>query len=668
MRPESRLARFSHGCRQTLGAMAIVMAVTASPLRADTFPVTGTVQFETGIRKLATITLDRGQVTLVSWGDGTAPQRPLLVDCGGFLNRTCDVYGTHRYSDLGVFQVRISYWTPGLFSAQAVETTTATILPVGDFVLLSIGDSVGSGEGNPVIPRSRVFDDPRTPNQGLWDDPGSNYDYPEGDPEGRPCHRTSGAGPALTARHLRSTNPATDVTFIHVACSGDKVSNVITQLREARRSLERARIRQGGPTDGPPIDVDALLISVGANNVAGGFGTVVSACLGPSDCSEDTTLQTDLTSSFVSLPALYRELANEISTPGQGTRGTVTRIYITEYFDPTRMEDGHFPTVARSVGCTGGLIGPNEWEFLYNEMVVPLNDAVRSAALTHGWRLVDGIEVDFRTHGYCAQPGPFALTGDSWVVKAPESFDEQGDQNGTAHPNALGQDNYKANLLPRIIRSTPPATTASATAAGQPYAFGTWTGHDVQIALATQIPIQQSGLGRTFYSVDAPACAPPLISNCTLYTGTFAVTASGKHVVRFFSENAHGEFESLNTVEVWIDKEPPVMTCSATPSVLWAPNGRMIPVSASVAAVDAVSGPAPFVLKSAGTSEGTAAAQIHGFEVGLPDTDGQLLAQRFGQGPGRQYTLTYESSDALGNTGSCAVVVAVPHDQRKRDR
>jgi hypothetical protein len=41
-----------------------------------------------------------------------------------------------------------------------------------------------------------------------------------------------------------------------------------------------------------------------------------------------------------------------------------------------------------------------------------------------------------------------------------------------------------------------------------------------------------------------------------------------------------------------------------------------------------------------------------------------MLSDRSGKLGTRTYTLTYESADALGNTGTCDVLVKVPHDQR----
>ena len=105
------------------------------------------------------------------------------------------------------------------------------------------------------------------------------------------------------------------------------------------------------------------------------------------------------------------------------------------------------------------------------------------------------------------------------------------------------------------------------------------------------------------------------------------------------------------------------MTCAATPSILWPPNGKWVSVRTTVEAADEVSGPASFVLMSVADSEGREADGIRGFVLGQPDTEGWMRARRFRSA--RVYTLTYTSMDEVGNIGGCDAVVAVPHDQRK---
>ena len=374
------------------------------------------------------------------------------------------------------------------------------------------------------------------------------------------------------------------------------------------------------------------------------------------DCSQDPDLAQKMSDSFDALPAAYGQLDNEIDAPTENTRGTVSDVYIAEYLDPTRDETGAFPTI---VSCPLGGLLQREWIFMYNNMVVPLNAAVAAAANAHGWHLVDGIEEAFRTHGYCAP------AGDRWVVSVGESLEDQGEQLGTAHPNATGHGVYSLHIRNSVIQFTPPETTASAIAGGQAYRSAPGRRTDVVVSLLSQNPIGQSGVGKTYFAVDDPACTPQALATCAIYTVPFVISASGTHTVSFFSENQFGSPERLKTVVVRIDKDPPKMTCVATPDVLWAPNGKMVPVATTVTAVDDVSGPAPFILLSIATSEGSAAEDIEGFLAGGPDTEGLLRAARFGFGPGRRYSLTYQSTDAVGNVGTCAAIVTVPHDQRK---
>lgn len=630
--------------------IALAWLVSITGAAADTFPVSGTVRFETGLHRLGSINLNQTFGATVDWGDGTSLQ-PGLLDCP--LVGACDIFGTHRYTTTGTFTITIHYRTPVLLLAET-ETTTATISPVGDFVILSIGDSVASGEGSPAV----RF-------QGYWDDPGSNYDYPDGHPDGRTCHRASGAGPALTARTVGQTNP---MTFVHAACSGDDVGQAINQLRSARGRLPR---------------IDVLLISTGANEVAGGFGNLLERCILEINdpCSKDQVFADQIAQDIAELDAQYEGLAASIAclTPDDAAncshmvQPVPPLVLMTEYFDPTHDGEGGFPEGVENIPCTGGVVSAAEWRFLYDHMVVPLNAQVRQSAPQNPdfprytrWEPVTGIQEAFLTHGYCANPGPGGFFGESWIVKLPDSLLVQLDAMGTGHPDRLGQAAYRDYTYARLRALNPPVTTASATSEGLPYAFGTWTPNDVEVTLDATNPIRESGIGTTYYAVDDPDCLPDLDpdASCSIYTGPFTIDTSGQHTVTFFSTNDFEGREPPKQVEVWIDKDPPVMTCSADPSFLWPPNGHLRQVETSVDAVDAVFGPMPFVLVDATTSEGNPAADIKDFDIGEPDTEGRLRARRAGFGPGRLYVLTYESADPLGNVGRCEIPILVPHDQR----
>jgi hypothetical protein len=115
------------------------------------------------------------------------------------------------------------------------------------------------------------------------------------------------------------------------------------------------------------------------------------------------------------------------------------------------------------------------------------------------------------------------------------------------------------------------------------------------------------------------------------------------------------------------DKNPPVITISATPRLLWPPNGKMTPVTLSGTITDIGS---VVDIKTAAYSvkdeygdvqpQGTitlSASGSYSFSV-------LLQASRLGTDKdGRRYVLTIHASDKAGNSGSKTTQVTVPHDQ-----
>jgi len=197
-------------------------------------------------------------------------------------------------------------------------------------------------------------------------------------------HRSNLAGPALAAAELKARYPNADLAFVHLAKSGAKTDDpaepdysVINQIQKAKT---HPIVKDAGR-------IDILTISVGGNDVhPDGFGGLITAC-GESIRtgvlpSEDAELNADVQEGLAELPDKLDRLADAIGSAHVG------QVFITEYFDPTRDSEGFF--------CLG------ETEWAYDQIVVPLNAALKSAALRHGWHYVGGIAERFRTHGHCA--------------------------------------------------------------------------------------------------------------------------------------------------------------------------------------------------------------------------------------------------------------------------
>lgn len=116
---------------------------------------------------------------------------------------------------------------------------------------------------------------------------------------------------------------------------------------------------------------------------------------------------------------------------------------------------------------------------------------------------------------------------------------------------------------------------------------------------------------------------------------------------------------------------PPVITVSATPSMLWPPNNKMVTVTVSGTITDNEPG-------GTGVNQSTAAYAVTD-EYGQVQPQGsvsivsdgsysftiQLQASRKGDDKdGRHYIITVSAEDNAGNKGSSSTSVIVSHDQR----
>jgi hypothetical protein len=128
------------------------------------------------------------------------------------------------------------------------------------------------------------------------------------------------------------------------------------------------------------------------------------------------------------------------------------------------------------------------------------------------------------------------------------------------------------------------------------------------------------------------------------------------------SATSYGGTASVD-VTVKRDATAPAVSCEPTPSTLWPPNRRLVPVAVAVTVTDATSGPGTFALTEASSSDGGAESDVVGFVTGTPDVEGLLRAERLGTASGRVYRLTYVAHDAAGNEARCVATVVVPHDQ-----
>jgi lysophospholipase L1-like esterase len=135
---------------------------------------------------------------------------------------------------------------------------------VSNILIVALGDSYASGEGNPRnveawIKQAGTF-------APYWDDDA--------------CHRSTRAAPAQAALALENSSPATSVTLVFVACSGATVDSGIlgpqAGARQAASQVEQTTAILGGRA------ADLVLLSIGGNDV--GFTSQLSTCAFSANC------------------------------------------------------------------------------------------------------------------------------------------------------------------------------------------------------------------------------------------------------------------------------------------------------------------------------------------------------------------------------------------------
>jgi hypothetical protein len=116
------------------------------------------------------------------------------------------------------------------------------------------------------------------------------------------------------------------------------------------------------------------------------------------------------------------------------------------------------------------------------------------------------------------------------------------------------------------------------------------------------------------------------------------------------------------------DTTAPLITATASPTVLWPPNGKTMSVTVSGMVTDAGSGVDPAsvtftVLDEYGLAQPSGPISIDAtghYSVRIP-----LAASRRGDDlDGRVYTIVVHARDVGGTAATASTLVTVPHDQR----
>lgn len=180
----------------------------------------------------------------------------------------------------------------------ATGTRHAAELVVRDLLVVAIGDSFISGEGNPDVPAD--FGDlpaHRSLRGRSWID--DIHDLPVAKAQwwDEPCHRSLLSWPVLAAFYQAARHPRDAVTLVHLGCSGAEIFDGVLDAQE--RGLPGCPEETEIPRNCPPASrerrsqldalqdligrggrrIDRLFLSVGGNDV--GFARIIPYLLAP---------------------------------------------------------------------------------------------------------------------------------------------------------------------------------------------------------------------------------------------------------------------------------------------------------------------------------------------------------------------------------------------------
>ncbi len=410
---------------------------------------------------------------------------------------------SHTYKREAAYTAKLTYRDP----STNAEVSSEEQITVQDHLIVSLGDSYGAGEG--------AVDRPIPTRYGWGEFEGEDrYGYwPTGEAKwvDKRCHRYANAGAAQAARSLEYADPHSSVTFISFACSGATV-NRPTELALGLggkvpqgsgmlgpyRGIDPppgpaddpqmiypenwlppqvdalARTLAGcAPTDGTCVNrqgrkIDSLVLSGGGNDVY--FADILQSCMLEDKCGERDDVRAMVNNGLGELPNRYTALSNAIHNPSPTGRPAldVSKVYLTQYPDPTKDDDGSTcDSILGDIIWTKS-INREESDWARANVINPLNQTMANAAAQAdaasadtSWAYVDGISSQFARHGYCADSRWIVQPMDSRRMQGPyrvlpfeewEHTDVLASQKGMMHPNAEGYRAYSNSLVP-LLRS-----------------------------------------------------------------------------------------------------------------------------------------------------------------------------------------------------------------------
>jgi hypothetical protein len=374
--------------------------------------------------------------------------------------------------------------------------TKSIRLVIQDRLVVSIGDSAASGQGNPDTPGKPAGYEPdiswfdvivsvfvpgavtyvltREVINYAWDQLEQNtltiarvLDYKlEMNPEPvwlEPnAYRSLRSGPALAARLLENLTAGEVVTFLPFARTG---STIQKGLLARRSDLEDQWIGAVGQVEEVQRaigkkSIEVLLVQIGLNDLdaTGDIKNLLESDFRLPGSPDERKVNRDRIES-VATKKITDEMPGNLDKLKDALKVlNIRHVYLTEY--PTALFD--VPSGDVGPGCElFDEVPPFEISVAdartLKRLAVKLNEQLQKEATRLGWFYISGIAEAFKGRGYCTDETR------RYFVTAKESLASQGDTEGTIHPNGAGS---------QAIGEAIAATVRRYTFDGEPRVFG----------------------------------------------------------------------------------------------------------------------------------------------------------------------------------------------------
>jgi hypothetical protein len=389
-------------------------------------------------------------------------------------------------------------------TAGATVMSTSQTVKVVDHLIVAIGDSYGSGEGNPHQGQQYDFFG-FTTSGAKWaqgtDDAGTAAN--------RRAHRSSYAGVVQAALNLENSDPNSSVTLVFLDHTGAMIDRDLLGLNGQRQASGDA----GEPgDDAAQLDqmdaivgnrrIDAMVVSVGGNDA--GLLDIGKDLIAADPDKDGSSYQTKLDAAWAKaatglsdLPYHYSQLEARLQQYNIG------QVFLTEYPDPTHDSTGGTALKIADDIVQDYEIDQNELNLVRQNLLIPMAQKMARAAVGYRWTYVSDIASAFATHGY---GNWFRTASDSVILQGPLGnrniiTDEKTKTTGTLHPTAEGQNVYRDRLT--SVFNQPDLVTTGFTLTSSAFLRGATDGYTITVRNRSLTAGAGASVARIYISPDA---------------------------------------------------------------------------------------------------------------------------------------------------------------------